>query len=172
MVEAAPDATIATRERILDGAREAIALHGVAKLGMADICATSGMSRGTLYRYFGSREELLLELSRREAERFRDEVLAAAREAATPEEQLRLLLEQVTQEVQKNRALQRLLESDPARVLAAIRASKTCGSSLNSRMSQRAWRGKSRPRVEDAGRLRNSSARLRKRKSMMMMILI
>ena len=125
MVEAAPDATIATRERILNGAREAIALHGVAKLGMADICATSGMSRGTLYRYFGSREELLLELSRREAERFRDEVLAAAREADTPEEQLRLLLEQVTQEVQKNRALQRLLESDPARVLAAIRAQFT-----------------------------------------------
>ena len=122
MVEPSSDPSFLTRERILDGAREAVALHGVAKLGMADICASAGMSRGTLYRYFGSRDELLLELSRREAERFRDQVLAAARSAPTPEARLAVLLEQATEQVQHHRALQRLIESDPARVLAAIRA--------------------------------------------------
>ena len=125
MIETPSDPSDVTRERILDGAREAIALHGVAKLGMADICASAGMSRGTLYRYFGSREALLLELSRREAERFRDRVLSAAREAPTPERRLAVLLETAMQQVQEHRALQRLLASDPARVLAAIRAQFT-----------------------------------------------
>lgn len=109
-----------TRERILDGARDAIARHGLAKLGMTDVCQSAGMSRGTLYRYFASREELLLELSRREAERFRDQALAAARNAP-PEARLRILLEQSTRQVQEHPALQRLLESDPARVLRALR---------------------------------------------------
>lgn len=122
MADAIPEPSPATRERILEGAREAVALHGVAKLGMADVCASAGLSRGTLYRYFGSREALLLALSRREAERFRDHVLAAAREAATSEARLAVLLASAMQEVQAHRALQRLLESDPARVLAAIRS--------------------------------------------------
>lgn len=111
-----------TQQRILDGAREAVALHGVAKLGIADVCAQAGVSRGTLYRYFDSREALLLELARREAERFREEVLEAARSAPTPEASLRVLIEQATRQVQQHAALQRLLESDPARVLRAIRA--------------------------------------------------
>ncbi len=121
MVEVTGEIPNLTRQRILDGARDAIARHGVAKLGMADVCESAGMSRGTLYRYFGSREELLYALSRREAERFRDQVLLAARSAPTPEARLRVLIEQATRQVQEHPALQRMLESDPARVLRALR---------------------------------------------------
>ncbi|MCP4903838.1 MAG: TetR/AcrR family transcriptional regulator [bacterium] len=121
MIEDSDRSENPTRQRILDGARDAVALHGVSKLGMADVCRCAGMSRGTLYRYFGSREELLLELSRCEAERFRDRVLEAARSAPTPEARLHVLLEQSTRQVQEHPALQRLLESDPGRVLRALR---------------------------------------------------
>lgn len=48
-----------TVDVILDGAMRALARHGTTRLSMTDICRESGVSRGTLYRYFGSREEVL-----------------------------------------------------------------------------------------------------------------
>lgn len=48
-----------TVERILNGALLALARRGVEKLSMSDVCTAAGISRGTLYRYFSSKEELL-----------------------------------------------------------------------------------------------------------------
>ena len=59
----AAELSLRTRERILDGAMAAIARHGLAKLGMSDVSVSAGVSRGTLYRYFPSREELLRDLA-------------------------------------------------------------------------------------------------------------
>jgi AcrR family transcriptional regulator len=56
-----------TRERILDGAVQAVALHGLSKLGMSDVSRSAGVARGTVYRYFASRDELLNALAAREA---------------------------------------------------------------------------------------------------------
>lgn len=47
-----------TTDTILDGAMRALARHG-SGLSMTDICRESGVSRGTLYRYFANREEVL-----------------------------------------------------------------------------------------------------------------
>nr|WP_257909546.1 TetR/AcrR family transcriptional regulator [Janibacter limosus] len=47
-----------TTETISDGAMRALARHG-SGLSMTDICRESGVSRGTLYRYFANREEVL-----------------------------------------------------------------------------------------------------------------
>ncbi len=52
-------ANTATVSRILDGALLATARRGVHKLSMSDVCTEAGISRGTLYRYFTSKEELL-----------------------------------------------------------------------------------------------------------------
>ena len=52
----AAELNLRTRERILDGAMAAIARHGLSKLGMSDVSHSAGVSRGTLYRYFPSRE--------------------------------------------------------------------------------------------------------------------
>lgn len=49
----------ATVARILNGALLALARRGVDKLSMSDVCSAAGISRGTLYRYFTSKEELL-----------------------------------------------------------------------------------------------------------------
>jgi AcrR family transcriptional regulator len=48
-----------TVARILDGALLALARHGRHKLSMSDIVAISGISRGTLYRYFRNKDEIL-----------------------------------------------------------------------------------------------------------------
>ncbi len=48
-----------TVDRILDGALLALARRGRHKLSMSDIGMMSGISRGTLYRYFRNKEEVL-----------------------------------------------------------------------------------------------------------------
>ena len=68
-----------TRTRILEGALQAIGRHGLAKLGMSDVSEHAGVSRGTLYRYFPSREELLQSLAVAEGERFQRRVSEALR---------------------------------------------------------------------------------------------
>lgn len=47
-----------TIDTILDGAMRALVRHG-SGLSMTDICRESGVSRGTLYRYFANRDEVL-----------------------------------------------------------------------------------------------------------------
>lgn len=53
----------ASVQKILDGALRAIANLGMRRLSMSDISDTSGVSRGTLYRYFGSKEAVLSAVS-------------------------------------------------------------------------------------------------------------
>jgi AcrR family transcriptional regulator len=48
-----------TVARILDGTLRALARQGPRKLSMSDICDEAGIARGTLYRYFSSKEEVL-----------------------------------------------------------------------------------------------------------------
>jgi AcrR family transcriptional regulator len=45
--------------RIREGALSALARHGLRKLSMTDVSAEAGVSRGTLYRYFTTKAELL-----------------------------------------------------------------------------------------------------------------
>jgi AcrR family transcriptional regulator len=109
-----------TRLRILDGAVLAVARHGLAKLDMGDVSRSAGVSRGTVYRYFPSREALLGELSLHEALRFWKGCLDALRDA--PEaRRVEMLLLQATRRVHEHAALRRILETDPGLVLAAVR---------------------------------------------------
>jgi AcrR family transcriptional regulator len=48
-----------TVTRILDGAISALARQGPKKFSMSDICEHAGVARGTLYRYFKSKDEVL-----------------------------------------------------------------------------------------------------------------
>lgn len=111
-----------TRERILDGAMAAIARHGLSKLGMSDVSLSAGVSRGTLYRYFPSREELLQSLAAFESQRFQARADAAL--AATPPgaSQLEAALQLVTNYVAEHPAIQRVIETEPAFVLGYLRA--------------------------------------------------
>ena len=110
-----------TRERILDGAASAVARHGLAKLEMSDVSSSSGVSRGTLYRYFPSRDVLLDELARHQAHLFKKRVLRAIEEAPPGPARIQVALEHATRHVREHAGLQRMLETDPALVLGGLR---------------------------------------------------
>jgi len=59
-----------TRTRILDAADSCFARFGVLKTTMRDIAAEADISRATLYRYFGDRDDLVLGVILREAGKF------------------------------------------------------------------------------------------------------
>ncbi len=83
-----------TADRILAGALLALSQHGVETLSMREISEAAGVSRGTLYRYFKSREELLLAAAPRYDQRpFDQGANEAMQQAAAGPDQLRALLQ-------------------------------------------------------------------------------
>jgi len=77
-----------TEERILVAALGLIGRRGVKRLGMQEIAESAGVSRGTLYRYFPSKDQVLIAAAAYDERRFStglDEVLAVTR---APEDQI------------------------------------------------------------------------------------
>lgn len=48
------------RNRIVDGAVQAIVKHGLAELSVSDIISASGLSAGAIYGYFEGKEQIIL----------------------------------------------------------------------------------------------------------------
>jgi TetR/AcrR family transcriptional regulator, transcriptional repressor of aconitase len=59
-----PATMAARRQQILDAARARFEVHGFARTSMPDIVAESGLSNGTLYHYFPSKDDLVLAVCR------------------------------------------------------------------------------------------------------------
>ena len=78
-----------TAERILDAAFERVAVVGLSRTTVEDVARAARVSRQTVYRYFGSKDQLVMALVLREEERFLD----GAREAFALEPDLRRALE-------------------------------------------------------------------------------
>ncbi len=91
----------------------AIARHGLAKLGMSDVSQSAGISRGTLYRYFPTREDLMTGVVREEVRRFRERVQEALSDPGSNEQRIQIVLEQAAQHIREHAPLQRMLETDP-----------------------------------------------------------
>ena len=51
-------------QKILDGTMKALSRQGTHKLSVSDICEASEVARGTFYRYFNTKEEVLALLAR------------------------------------------------------------------------------------------------------------
>lgn len=64
----------AARERLVDAAEACIARFGIAKTTVEDVAATASVSRATVYRYFGDRDELILAVLVRDVDRLLDRV--------------------------------------------------------------------------------------------------
>jgi len=99
----------------------ALSRHGIAKLGMGDVSACAGVSRGTTYRYFPNRDDLLVRLARREAERFGQQVWKVLESTPEGEERLRIVLDFAVRLGRDHPLIQRLPESDPGFVLTSLR---------------------------------------------------
>jgi AcrR family transcriptional regulator len=59
----------ARRDELLDAAQRLFARHGLAPTSVADIAAEAGVAKGSVYRYFDSKEALLSALKNRFFER-------------------------------------------------------------------------------------------------------
>ncbi len=75
-------------ERILTAALGLIGRRGVRRLGMREIAEAAGVSRGTLYRYFPSKDHVLAAAAAYDAQRFADGIDAVLSAALSPEERI------------------------------------------------------------------------------------
>ncbi len=68
----------ARRDELLDAAQRLFTRHGLAQTSVADIAAEAGVAKGSVYRYFESKEALLSALKDRFFERMMQRVTAVA----------------------------------------------------------------------------------------------
>src|ERR1700678_1928763 len=84
---AAPTSTDDARERILAAAERCIDRHGIRKTTMDDVASEVGLSRPSVYRYFGDRDDLLIELITRHARALNDRSRkSVARQSGLPDQ--------------------------------------------------------------------------------------
>jgi AcrR family transcriptional regulator len=60
----------ARRQQIVDAARARFASHGFARTSMADIVNESGLSTGAIYRYFTSKDEIVIAVCEQASDAF------------------------------------------------------------------------------------------------------
>jgi AcrR family transcriptional regulator len=115
------DLVPATRDRILEGALLAMGRVGMRRLTMSDVSVRSGVSRGTVYRYFPSKEDLLAVLAEYERDRFSEGLRAAL--SNVPEDELGLgtVAEYILSYLRRHPALTLLIDTEPAFVLGFLR---------------------------------------------------
>jgi len=85
-----PDAELQERRRseILDAARAVFSKHGFAAADVQEIADKTGVGKGTVYRYFPSKEELFLAAVDHGMRSLKQAIDAAATEAAHPLERI------------------------------------------------------------------------------------
>ena len=82
----------ARHAQILDAAAQCFARNGFAATAMPDIAATAGLSVGSLYRYFPSKEELFLAVVGDRVAIYNDTVFAELTRSGLPLKRLRAAL--------------------------------------------------------------------------------
>ena len=108
-----------TEERILTAALGLIGRRGVRRLGMREISEAAGVSRGTLYRYFPGKDDVLVAAADYDERRFGtglDEVLAAV---TVPAERIGVFIAYAFDFIRSHPA-RSLFESEPEFVLSYL----------------------------------------------------
>lgn len=80
--------TTEVRTALLDAARELIAEIGYTDMSHADITAEVGIGRTTFYEHFSSKEDVLVELVRRDLPPMTEEIVEAVDASLPPDEHL------------------------------------------------------------------------------------
>jgi AcrR family transcriptional regulator len=113
----APQLRNDTRARILEAAFERVAEFGLARLTMDEVARRAGVSRQTVYRYYASKDQLVMALVLREEEKFLDGI----REAFARDPDLNRALEDgllfCLRFAREHPLLDRLLATDPGTLL-------------------------------------------------------
>ena len=106
-----------TRIRILDATIAVLARVGLSRLTLEDVAVEAGVSRQTLYRYFGSREALISATVLREEETFIEQMVAATQPHADFRPALEAAIAQALRSARAHPLLDRLLATEPEALL-------------------------------------------------------
>jgi AcrR family transcriptional regulator len=106
-----------TRDRILDATLTVLAAEGLSGLALEDVGAAAGLSRQTVYRYFGSRDALVTATILREEEGLIARIAAAAQAHTDLEAALCAALTAGLQAAREHPLLDRLLAQEPESLL-------------------------------------------------------
>lgn len=108
-----------TEERILIAALGLIGRQGVQRLGMAQIADAAGVARGTLYRYFPSREHVLDAAADYDEMRFRSGLDEAMALAHLPQDRIAAFVGYAFDFI-RNHPARPLFETEPGFVLSYL----------------------------------------------------
>jgi AcrR family transcriptional regulator len=112
----------ATVARIYNGALVALARRGVDKLSMSDVCTEAGISRGTLYRYFASKEELLAAIGGHIRDGLREQLELAVEERPALDVRVDVVLETIIHYGEAHPETSQVIALEPGFALGFIRA--------------------------------------------------
>ena len=108
-----------TEERILTAALGLIGRRGVRRLGMLEISEAAGVSRGTLYRYFPSKDHVLAAAADYDERRFSAGLDAVLAVVTAPDEQIAAFIAYAFDFIRSHPA-RSLFESEPGFVLSYL----------------------------------------------------
>jgi AcrR family transcriptional regulator len=108
-----------TEERILRATLRLVGRRGVKRLGMQEVSEAAGISRGTLYRYFPSKECLIDAVAVFDERSFTDGLAFALAESADPTDRIRTFVAFAFDYIRTHPA-RALFESEPGFVLGYL----------------------------------------------------
>jgi AcrR family transcriptional regulator len=106
-----------TRTRIIDAAFRCVATFGLSRLTVDDVARSAGLSRQTVYRYFDSKDDLIVALVIREEEAFLEGVRAANARHPDLEDAMAEAVLYCLRTARAHPLLDRLLASEPETLL-------------------------------------------------------
>jgi AcrR family transcriptional regulator len=106
--------------RAIDATLACVARHGLSKTTIDDVAREAGCSRATLYRYFGSKQDLVSSVVRSEADRMTAACRDAAAAAATLEDAVVAVLVVAGRELAQHTSLAFLAAHEPEILLPHV----------------------------------------------------
>ena len=110
----------AVRQRILQATYACVARWGLSKTTVEDAAREAGLSRATVYRYFGGRDELINAVVAWEYARFFLRLYEEVHAAASLEEVMERGLSFAGRAIKEHEVLQRILQTEPDVLLPTL----------------------------------------------------
>jgi AcrR family transcriptional regulator len=109
-----------SREKILEGAIRAFGRFGLRKSSMSDICNEAGISRGTMYRYFKSKDQVLEAVGEHVEETLRATLTGAVTARPEPDKRLEIVIQALLDYGKAHAELMRIVDAEPGAVLQLL----------------------------------------------------
>jgi AcrR family transcriptional regulator len=107
----------APAQRLIEAAAECLARWGIAKTTVDDVARAAGVSRATVYRYFGGKDDLLLAVALYEEGRCFAAIAPRLERCRTLEETLEVTVHEGTRFLREHALLDTLLRHEPEAIL-------------------------------------------------------